>query len=477
MKKYTQLLLPLLLVSLTAMAAGQGYKINFTIKGLKDTTCLIGNYYGNGTYIKDTLQVDRQGRCQYKAGPDFPKGIYIFIITEKVYFDFIVNNDHDFSIEVEKNNPLGTIKISGSPENTLFYSYLDYNRQKYGIISNFQGKIKEWSDNADSVKLFTRRVEELNKELIDYKMGLIREYPGSFLAFMINVMKEPEIPEAPTLPNGRKDSLFPYRYYKNHFWDGTDLADDRALRTPVFHNKLKKYFTQVVVQNPDTLIVEVDRMVEKTRSNPEMFKYLVWFCTYTFENSEIMGLDKVFVHIIDNYYITGQAVWVTPQTKENLIKKAGKLKPLLIGQVAPNMIMQDTSLQLVSMYNIKANFLILLFWDPDCGHCEQEIPKLHEFYLRAREEYGIEVMAVCSDTSLVKWKSAIKKKKTTWINVDGPRTLTGNYHQQYDITTTPEIYILNERKEIIAKHLRHDQVESFIKNYRLRGTATKEKPR
>jgi hypothetical protein len=74
----------------------------------------------------------------------------------------------------------------------------------------------------------------------------------------------------------------------------------------------------------------------------------------------------------------------------------------------------------------------------------------------------MEIFAVCSDSSLTKWKSSIRKKGMNWINVDGPRTLTGDYHTQYDITTTPVIYILNNRKEILAKNLTSDQVRQFI---------------
>ena len=117
------------------------------------------------------------------------------------------------------------------------------------------------------------------------------------------------------------------------------------------------------------------------------------------------------------------------------------------------------------MYNINAEYLILFFWDPDCGHCEQEIPKLKEFYDSFKEKYNLEIFSVCSDTSVVKWKKGIIKRGMNWINVDGPRTLTGDYHEQYDITTTPVIYILNRNKEIIAKHLRTDQIAQFLKNY------------
>ena len=49
-------------------------------------------------------------------------------------------------------------------------------------------------------------------------------------------------------------------------------------------------------------------------------------------------------------------------------------------------------------------------------------------------------------------KKFIKKEKMNWINVNGPRTLTKNFHDLYDIISTPVIYVLNENKEIIAKN-------------------------
>jgi thiol-disulfide isomerase/thioredoxin len=293
----------------------------------------------------------------------------------------------------------------------------------------------------------------------------VAEHPDSFVAFLINAMKEPEVPEIPTLPNGRKDSTFGYRYYKEHFWDGTDFTDDRLLRTPVFYNKLKKYYDAVLIQIPDSIISGSDQLIEKARPNREMFKYMVWFATNHYENSEIMGFDKIFVHVVERYYVSGQADWVNKTVMQSIINKAKKMKPLLLGEKAPNMVMMDTNNQLVSLYNIDSKFILILFWDPDCGHCEKEIPKIKDFYTQNKDKYGVEVFAVCSDTSLVKWKTAVKKRSMNWINVDGPRTLTGDYHELYDVTTTPVIYFLNSRKEIIAKQLEAEQLEGFLKNY------------
>ncbi|MEI6899136.1 MAG: thioredoxin-like domain-containing protein [Bacteroidota bacterium] len=442
-----------------------GYLIKFRVKGIHDTTCLLANYYGNGTYVKDTIKVDANGRMVYKAGDDLPKGIYLLVVNDKTYFEFIVNKDKKFSMETDPKDFYGSMVIKDSPENSLFYDYLKYNRDQYDGIMKLDKLNAKMKENKDSSKLLTTQIDSLNTGIIKYKLDLVKKYPDSFVAIFINAMKEPEIPEIPTLSNGRKDSTFAYHYYKNHFWDGTDFTDDRLLRTPIFHNKLKKYFDKVVIQYPDSLIREVDRMIEKTRPNAEMFKYMVWFTTNHYETSEIMGFDKIFVHIIDTYYITGQATWMNKTVLENIIKKSNKIKPLLLGEKAPNMIMQDTNLQLVSMHNIDSEFLILLFWDPECGHCEQEMPKIKEFYDENKSKIGLEIFAVCSDTSLVKWKNSVKKKKMNWINVDGPRSLTGNYHDQYDISTTPVIFILNRKKEIIAKQLRTDQFSQFFKNY------------
>ena len=446
-------------------SAQKGYKIQFHITGLKDTICLIANYYGNGTYIKDTIKLDKSGRCTYIAPADLPKGIYIFIINDKNYFDFIMNNDQRFSMEADKSGPLKTMVVKGSPENSLFYDYLKFNKKEYDNVKRFQKDLDKHSKNADSAKALNDSINKINNIIIQYKLNIVKEHPDSFLAFMVNIMKEPEIPEIPTLPNGSKDSTFAYRYFRYHFWDDVSFTDDRALRTPVFHTKLVKYFDKVLPQSPDTIISEADYLIEKSRINPEMFKYMVWFVTRQYENSEIMGYDKIFVHVVNKYYVTNETYWVNETVQKEIIKKSAKMEGLLIGKRPPNMIMQDTSLQLVSMYNVNAKTLLILFWDPECGHCVQEIPKLKSFYDENRKKYDLEIFAVCSDSSLVKMKNYIKAKNMNWINVNGPRTLTGEFHGQYDITSTPVIYILNEKKEIIAKRLTVDQIEKFLENY------------
>jgi len=59
------------------------------------------------------------------------------------------------------------------------------------------------------------------------------------------------------------DSIFPYRYYKAHFFDNIDFTDGRILRTPVYHTKIKKYVEDLIVKHPDSVIVDGDYLIGK----------------------------------------------------------------------------------------------------------------------------------------------------------------------------------------------------------------------
>jgi hypothetical protein len=70
---------------------------------------------------------------------------------------------------------------------------------------------------------------------------------------------------------------------------------------------------------------------------------------------------------------------------------------------------------------------------------------------------------------MAKMKNFIRKHKLTgWINVNGPRALTKPYADLYDIYSTPVIYVLDEKKAIIAKRIEGKQVGDFIRNDRKR---------
>ena len=118
----------------------------------------------------------------------------------------------------------------------------------------------------------------------------------------------------------------------------------------------------------------------------------------------------------------------------------------------------------VSLYDVEKEFTILYFWEPDCGHCQVETPKLKAYYDKAKNE-NIEVFAVCTTADKDKWTKYIEDNKLTWINGWDPKRAS-HFDYYYNVQSTPMVYILDRNKKIIAKKLAVEDIGSYIENYR-----------
>jgi thiol-disulfide isomerase/thioredoxin len=114
----------------------------------------------------------------------------------------------------------------------------------------------------------------------------------------------------------------------------------------------------------------------------------------------------------------------------------------------------------VVLHNIKARYTVLYFWDSNCGHCKTVTPKLLEVYHKYRSQ-GIETYAVNIEGDLEGWKKYIEENKLDWINAIDPYRQS-SFKKDYDIYATPVIYLLDEKKEIIAKRLAVEQLDEII---------------
>ncbi len=459
----------------TVMFAGntEGYNIKITAKGLKEgTVCLLANYYGDKQYIKDSAIANANGEVVFKGTEKYPQGIYLFVPRNKRYFDFVMDEGQNFSLETDTLDYLKYMKIKGSDENKDFYDFQTFMAEKQKQIEPLRDLLKKSKDNKDTSKLIQDKMSAIDTDVKKYKTNFIKNNPKAFVAKLFKAMEDPEIPEAPLLANGKKDTTFGFRYYKTHYFDNIDFSDDRMLRTPIFDTKIKTFLDKMTVQIPDSINVSVDYLIEKSKANKEVFKYIVWWITSTYETSKIMGFDAVFVHVVEKYYNKKQTYWVDSTQLYKITNRAQVLKPLLLGKKAPEISMQDSTGKYVSLSNLKSKYTVLVFWDHGCGHCKKEIPKLAELYKKIKTK-GVQVYAVETEDKPEEWKKFIQENQLNWINVIELDTYRRAVTKQiYDIYSTPVIYLLDENKIIKAKRIDTEQVGSFI-DYLEKEKATK----
>ncbi|MCD4697326.1 MAG: DUF5106 domain-containing protein [Bacteroidales bacterium] len=440
------------------------YEISIQLEGANDSVLYLANYYGDKTYLTDTAYMNRKGVFVFEGDSVLPGGIYIIAgQSNNKYFELIVEHDQKFSVQAEMQDVISSAKIKGSEENELFFNYISQTIRTTKALEKLKAERKKYSKGDDLFLKTGLQIKDTELKIQEYKDSLVESDPKSLLAGIIKAMIEVKPKNVPVLENGRKDSIFLYNYYKNHYWDNFDLTDERLLRTPLFHKKLENYFGKVIYQDPDTIVKEADKIIEITRTNKETFKYVIWYLTFKFETSKIMGFDEIFVHMVDSYYAKGEAFWADSSLIKSLTKRAYELHNVLIGNPAKNLILLDTNDRFRSLYHEEAPYIVVLFYEYDCSHCHREIDALKKWY--ENNEIGFEVFAVSSDTSLAKWKKFVRDKEMTWINVNGTRSVTPDYHHLYDISITPTLFLLDNEKKIIAKRIKTGQLKPFLENY------------
>ncbi|HPE57682.1 MAG TPA: DUF5106 domain-containing protein [Bacteroidales bacterium] len=443
-----------------------GFRIDITIKDATDSVLYLANYYGDKTYLTDTAYLDKKGHFVFEADTLLPAGVYILAGQHNnKYFEIIANKEQQFKVQTALPDLYSGIQFKNSKENMVFYDFINYNVNIQKTLHNLADSLAKLEKGSESAQQINDSVQALRTRLNKYKQNVIDENPDLFVSVLLKGMDDPRMEDFGLTQKQLQDSVFTYQYYKNHYWDDFNPADARLLRTPVYHRKLETYFNKIIYQHPDSLIREIDKFIARVDTNPETFKYTVWFLTYKFETSNVMGFDEIFVHMIDKYYATGRAFWTGKSTLKTLEERADALRNILIGADAPNMILMDTSGGFASLYRQDANYIIVLFYEEGCAHCRKEIKALKAW--DQEDSLDFKVFAVCTDTNLVAWKKFIKSEQLPWIHVNGTRSVTPDYHHLYDIRVTPTIFLLDNRKKIIAKRLKVDQLKPFLEHYEM----------
>lgn len=496
MKKFILFLIAAAIFSFSAKSQ-TGYDIKINFKGCKDTMVFLVKYTWDQQYLSDTCKNVKNGQIHFKGKKDLDKGVYVLVSqSNSIYFDFFVNENQKFTISTDVSDVVSSLKVSGNKENEQFFSYIKYitdkNKDFGKIAEQTKGKSKE-----DSTKFINEKLKVLNAEVKKFDSDFMERNKGTYLYDVMNLKTEKEPTEIPKAKNGRPDSVFQYYYYKNHYFDGINFKDERIIRTPFFDDRVKKYFDNVILMHPDTVIQEIDKILAKCEEGNLVYNLLIGYFTYKFEQSKIMGFDKVFVHIADRYIIPGRASGVyTDETTKKIKERVDIMRNLLLEAKVSDLFMIDTvygrqvrrmgfdtanssksitdlyyknleklTPMFKTLYSITSKYTVLIFWAVDCGHCQTEIPKLNDALKEVKGSIDVKVYAVQTKDDLFNdWrKFIIEKKLNDFVNVFDPIHLN-NLKERFDIYSTPVIYILDKDKKIKAKRLGSEQVVDMLKN-------------
>ena len=454
----------LIFLGLNIKTFGQGYDIKITVEGMQDSVAYLGYVFGDQRFLTDTTRASAPGVYRFTGAKELPTGIY-FLYTPNYFLELIVK-EQKFSLKTTKEGAFRTMEVTSSPENLVFKEFqmgmVELQTQKQAI----RKKLEQASTAADSSAIFEED-KQVNEKLNDFRQNLIAKYPDSFVAKFVRLMALPDVPGIPEYSDVTDDlerGRLKYEYYKRKYFESIDFDDSGLLRTPVLKSPVIHFLDKVVIQHPDTINVYVDKIMTKVLDQPDAFRFWLVTLFKKYQESKIMGMDGVMVNLAEKYYLTDKADWLSKEDKEKLAEEVEFVSPNLVGKQAPTLQLLDTLLSPINLSQVKAEFTILFFYDPNCGHCKKSTPVLLEEYHRLKDS-GVEVMGICISTDIEEWRRFVYEYELDWINAADPY-YRSNMRRDYNVRTTPQVYILDKNKKIIAKKLEVEQLAGFIEQYR-----------
>lgn len=423
------------------------------------TTKLVG-MWGDQNFLADSAVVDAAGHFVLSRKRPLPSGYYTFLLPGMKSLTILMDRDQRMVLRANAADIVGTLQIEGCTDSELFYETVRYQSQNDPALIQASRDMNSAAPNSPQFAEAKKRQAELLEARKTYLNGIYAKHPDAFFTKFKIAGQNPDYLEYKK-PNGDIDTMRQMMQYRDHFWDGVDFSDDRLLNTPVIANKLKRYIKELTPQHPDSLIKVADALIQRVLPHKKYFKYFTNWIALQYENTKttVMDGEAVYVHIIKNYFTPELAFWDEPKNLAGLQKHVWEMEASLMGRKGPNVEASDMYGQVKSIYEMTAPIIVVFMFSPDCEHCQKEAAEVEMIYKKWKDK-GVDFYGIAVSTTTEEWKAFVKEKGFTFTNVYDPSNRA--IYAKYFVDITPEIYVLNKDRTIIAKNLHANQLETIF---------------
>lgn len=410
-------------------------KIKVKVENHQDSIYYLLKYKSDKTYIiLDTSSVSDDYKT-FTNDINYAEGIYVLADSEQnPLFEILLGKDQRFSIHVEELMDLGSYKVKGCKETSAYFDIYSKTTLNKLHIKALESEMEFFPDNA-------RKIDSIKLKHNEYLESIRIKYLNSFLDTYICFNKEIIVPEEYKDNKGQ--------YIIDHYFDDVLFGDTRILNTRLLKNKLDDYFDNYMSkQTPEVICQKIDDLISMINdselrvqgSESSIRDYVLWYLYSKYFNPENIENELVYIHLVDNYFSKLEIENLTDNIRKEIIKRADILRDITIRKTAPTFSFTDDNGDTISLDSIKSKYTVLFFFKPDCQKCIRDKRILGLIKKRRNDLTVLEIN----------------------ISEDNYNNVSHDIIKKYDVMTTPTIYLLNKNKEIIAKHIKAEEVEFHI---------------
>ena len=396
---------------------------------------LEGYQCGTPVYL-DSANV-KGGKAKFKSKHPVEKGVYRLVYEKggAPVWDIMLRNSHNSLMTYGNGyNKVGNFACkSGSYE---------------ANYANLSDEIRRNSNAIVSVDAF-RQIIEKYSDAPGSSVEQYYLYDVALSAYLSVLQENPQL----SIPK----SIYDYVISKLNLSDPLIWNSKSAI-----HPFISKYLTDNQIYDTEYLIPAIDSLLAGCCRPGFLAAYL--FNAYWTTGEP--AYDPILLHLYDQYNLP-----CCLGDRARLAKrKMDVVRKLAPGAQIPELTAYDIDGKQHSTNEIQTKYTILWFWDPDCDHCQEQTPILHDLYQEKADELDFEVFAVEVNDDYDRWTAFSEKHGLSdWINLSTSMGETSeDFIEYFDIVTTPVILLIDNEKNhaIIARQITLDEIMRLMERER-----------
>jgi thiol-disulfide isomerase/thioredoxin len=451
--------------------AAQTTHLEFEISGWNVSQATLGYHFGGQYFAIDSTNFDTvSGKISFHFPKKLPTGLYFLGNTGGgILFDFLMTNDTFLRIKTAANMPYDSAKIEEkSEENRIWFGYQRTSRlvsQQIETLKATESLIRQATTDTAVWNEHQRKMRDAQAQLDAYSHAQISIHANTFAAKILNTTLPLEVPAdiAPKTADGRAWNPVYLHYLRQHFLDNIDFSDENLLRTPYFTVRLQQFLTRIIPSQPDSVRHYLDLLLARGRvqTKPVVYQFMLQWLTNLFDTNleTIVNGDAYLLHLVEKYHHEPDSP-TEKTTLERLDYKAKSFKSNLLGSVATDIFLPDSSGKMCRLSEQSNRYTLVIFYSSLCDHCRETLPKVKDLLTNYP---NVSVFTVNNDGFNVPCIEFLKTLNApNWVNVLDESAEKSAIQSKYPSFQFPSFYLLDDQKRIISKWFKFDGLQKIL---------------